>query len=77
MEEESNNISFEKALKNLEEIVHELEKEDVPLEKAIDYYQQGMKMSKICDEKLQSAEEKMTQIMKEDEKLEPFNLQGE
>lgn len=61
----------------LEEIVLKLEEEDVPLEKAIDYYQEGMKLSKICDNILDQAQEKMTQIMNDENEKEPFELQEE
>ncbi|WP_442962160.1 exodeoxyribonuclease VII small subunit [Pseudogracilibacillus sp. SE30717A] len=61
----------------LEEIVLKLEEEDVPLEKAIEYYQEGMKLSKLCDDILEDAQEKMTQILKDGNEIEPFEIQGE
>lgn len=70
-------LSFEQALEQLEGIVEQLEKEDVPLEKAIDFYQKGMKLSALCDEKLKDAQTKMTEIMNEDDESEPFDLQEE
>jgi len=73
MEEKS--LTFEDAVKKLEEIVEKLEEEDVPLEKAIDYYQEGMKLSKLCDEKLQEAQEKVTKILNEHHEEEPFDIQ--
>lgn len=73
--EENKNLTFEQAMTKLEEIVHKLEEEDVPLEKAIDYYQEGMKLSKLCDDILQNAQEKMANIIKEDGDTVPFDLQ--
>jgi exodeoxyribonuclease VII small subunit len=70
-------ISFEEAMKKLEEIVSKLEEGDVPLEQAINYFQDGMKLSKLCHDKLQSVEKQMDQILKEDGKLEPFTIQEE
>ncbi len=70
-------LSFEEAIVKLEEIVLKLEEEDVPLEKAIDFYQEGMKLSKLCDDILQNAQEKMTQILKDGNTVEPFEIQGE
>ena len=75
--EESEPITFEVALKKLENIVRELEKEEVPLEKAIDLYQEGMKLSKLCDEKLHKAENKMVQVLNNEGELEPFDIQEE
>lgn len=72
-----NNISFEEAMTQLEKIVEKLEEGDVPLEKAITYYQEGMKLSKVCSDKLTGVQEKMTQILNEQGELESFEVQGE
>lgn len=69
--------TFEEALESLEKIVDKLEKGDVPLEKAIDYYQQGMKLSKVCGDKLKNVQKKMVQIMDEHGELEPFEIREE
>lgn len=69
-------LSFEDAVKKLEEIVAKLEAEDVPLEKAINFYQEGMTLSKLCDDKLQEAQEKVTKILNDNQE-EPFEIQGE
>ena len=45
-------LSFEEAMKHLEEIVEKLEEGDVPLEKAISIYKQGMNLSRLCHTKL-------------------------
>ncbi|WP_042223495.1 exodeoxyribonuclease VII small subunit [Oceanobacillus manasiensis] len=70
-------LSFEEAMKELENLVEKLEEGDVPLEKAITYYQDGMKLSKICNDKLKNVQEKMTTIMNEQGDLEPFLVEGE
>ena len=46
----SEELTFEEAMKKLEEIVAKLEEGDVPLEKAIAFYQEGMALSKICSD---------------------------
>ena len=48
MANETLEISFEEAMARLETIVEQLEDGDVPLEKAIDLFQQGMKLSQMC-----------------------------
>ena len=58
-------LNFEQAMEQLEEIVRALEEGDVPLEKAIELYKKGMELSKICNQKLTSVEKEMTQIMKD------------
>ncbi|AVQ99330.1 exodeoxyribonuclease 7 small subunit [Oceanobacillus picturae] len=70
-------LSFEEAMKELESLVEKLEEGDVPLERAITYYQDGMKLSKLCNDKLKNVQEKMTTIMNEQGDLEPFHVEGE
>ncbi|MCH1626630.1 exodeoxyribonuclease VII small subunit [Fredinandcohnia quinoae] len=70
-------LSFEEAMEQLEQIVDQLEEGDVPLEKAISYFQEGMKLSKMCHDKLQNVEKQMEQILREDGELEPFIIQEE
>ncbi|WP_099360666.1 exodeoxyribonuclease VII small subunit [Fredinandcohnia onubensis] len=70
-------LSFEEAMEKLEQIVGHLEEGDVPLEKAITYFQEGMKLSKLCHDKLQHVEKQMEQILREDGELEPFSIQEE
>lgn len=69
-----NEKSFEEALKELEEIVSKLEEGEVPLEKAINYYQEGMELSKICNAKLVQVEQQMEKIVDEDGNTEPFAI---
>ncbi|WP_077326887.1 exodeoxyribonuclease VII small subunit [Virgibacillus siamensis] len=75
--ESENNVSFEQAMEDLEKIVEKLEEGDVPLEKAITYYQEGMKLSKICSDKLKNVQGKMTQIVNEQGELETFEIREE
>ena len=51
------NISFENALKELENITIELEKGDISLDKSIELFERGIKLSKICSEKLNNAKQ--------------------
>src|SRR5258708_6751675 len=50
---------FESALAELEAIVGEMETADLPLEKLIERYEQGMKLVKLCGDKLSEAEQKV------------------
>lgn len=77
MAEKDKELSFEEAMQELEEIVEKLETGDVPLEKTIIYYQDGMKLSKLCNDKLNQVEDKMTKIMNEQGDLDPFQIQEE
>ncbi|HLR64997.1 MAG TPA: exodeoxyribonuclease VII small subunit [Pseudogracilibacillus sp.] len=65
-------LTFEEAMEQLEEIVKQLEDEDLPLEKAISYYEQGMKLSKLCNDLLEDAEKKVTLLVEENNEKKPF-----
>ena len=67
------NLSFEESLKKLEEIVNKLENGDVPLDEAIDEFNKAMQLVKICNEKLESAEESIAKIVKDNGDLLEFN----
>ena len=54
-----NKKNFEQSLKELENIVAELEKGDLPLDKALKIFEEGMKLSQFCSEKLNEAEKKI------------------
>lgn len=58
-------LKFEEAMQQLEEIVTNLERGDVPLEEALEQFQKGVGLSKICKETLQSAEKTLTKIVDE------------
>lgn len=53
------NESFEKNLAELEAIANELERGNLSLEKAIETFERGIKLSKECSEKLDKAEKKI------------------
>ena len=55
--------TFEMAMKQLEQIVQDLEAGDMPLEKAIKKFEEGIKVSKYCSEKLDESEKRITLLM--------------
>ena len=67
------NLSFEESLEQLEEIVNKLEKGDVPLDDAIDEFNNAMQLVKICNEKLNNAEESIAKIVEDNVDLIDFN----
>jgi exodeoxyribonuclease VII small subunit len=74
-ENRSEEKSFEEAMDEMEKIVQRLEEGDVPLEKAIELFQEGMNLSKTCHRKLQKVEEKMDRILQEDGEMKTFFIQ--
>lgn len=56
--------SFEKNLERLDAIVQQLEDTELPLEKALLLYEEGMKLSEVCHQQLQEAEGRVQILMK-------------
>jgi exodeoxyribonuclease VII small subunit len=59
--------TFEKAMKQLEEIVQELESGDLPLERAIKKFEEGIKLSKFCSEALDETEKRIQVLLQDQE----------
>ncbi len=58
----SKNLSFEEALKELEEIVNSLERGDVSVEDAIEAYERGSMLKNQCEKRLKEAKMKVEKI---------------
>lgn len=69
--------TFEEAMKELEQVVVELEKGDLSLDAAISKFENGIKLSKECELKLDSAEKKINVLVNGDGQLkeEPFSIE--
>jgi len=65
---------FEDCIQRLEKIVQELEQGDVPLEKSLTLFEEGMQLSSSCRKELEEAEGKVEILLKQNSKLqaEPF-----
>ncbi len=65
---------FEECIQRLEKIVQELEQGDVPLEKSLTLFEEGMKLSASCRKELEEAEGKVEILLKQNGKIqaEPF-----
>lgn len=60
-------LSFEEALGQLEAIVEEMEAGDLPLERLLARYEEGARLTRICQAKLAEAEVKLQQLEKDAE----------
>jgi exodeoxyribonuclease VII small subunit len=56
--------TFEEALKRLEDIVNRLERGDVPLEESLRLYEEGLKLSQACSDRLAQAELTLKRLSK-------------
>lgn len=59
MSENINNPTFEEAMARLEEIVRYLEGGNAPLDKSLELFEEGVALVKLCNSKLDSAEQKV------------------
>ena len=60
---------FEECLERLEKIVQELERGEVPLEKSLTLFEEGMQLSASCRKQLEEAEGKVEILLKQNGKL--------
>ena len=70
--------TFENAMKRLESIVHELEGGDLTLDEAVKKFEEGVKLSRFCSNKLDETEKKVSILIKDEEgniRSEPFLLE--
>ena len=59
----SGGMGFEIALKRLEEIVHRLEEEEIPLETSLKLFEEGQKLARACEDQLRAAENQVRVLM--------------
>ena len=57
-------VKFEKAMTRLENIVEELERGDLNIDKSLEIFEEGIKMSRVCSKKLSEAEAKIEKLSK-------------
>jgi exodeoxyribonuclease VII small subunit len=59
--------SFEASLEALEQIVHELERGDLPLEKSLALFEDGIRLSRQCQERLNQAERRIEVLLRDNQ----------
>ncbi len=72
-------IKFEKVVERLEKIVEFLESGEIPLDEALKKYEEGVKLSRLCSQKLSQAEKKieiLTRTLNGSLKAEPFEKES-
>jgi len=67
--EEREVLSFEQGIARLEQIVGELEQNNIPLEQALAYFQEGVEMVKHCNSLLDTAEIKVKTLLEANQGL--------
>lgn len=72
--------TFEQSMKQLERIVQELEDGELPLEKALKKFEEGIKLTQFCSAKLDETEKKVSVLLKNADGqvvTQPFRPEGE
>lgn len=59
--------SFESSLEALEQIVRQLEQGELPLEKSLELFEQGIRLSKECQERLSQAERRIEILLRDNQ----------
>jgi exodeoxyribonuclease VII small subunit len=59
--------TFEQSMKQLEQIVQQLESGDLPLEKAIRKFEEGIQLSRLCAKKLDETEKKVSMLLEDEQ----------
>ena len=69
-------MNFEDAMKALEQIANELENGELSLEKSVDKFEEGIKISKKCNEILEKAEKKISILIKDGDEIKEENFEN-
>ena len=69
--EEKPAASFENGLVELEAIVKEMESSELPLERAIELFEKGMRLSETCRKQLEEAETRIEMLVRKGDKVQP------
>jgi exodeoxyribonuclease VII small subunit len=67
MTNEAQGRTFEASLEALERIVRDLERGDLPLEKSLELFEQGIRLSRECQERLNQAERRIEVLMRDNQ----------
>ena len=69
--------NFEELMTKLEEITNQLESDKLNLDESVKLFEDGMKISKKCNEKLEDAEKRITILLKSEEGIKEENFTPE
>lgn len=70
-------LSFEELMKRLEEVTNKLEKEELNLDESVALFEEGMNLSKKCNETLENAEKRISILLENNGELVEENFVAE
>ena len=63
--------TFENGLQELDRIVKEMESSELPLERALELFEKGMRLSETCRKQLEAAETRIEMLVRKGDKVQP------
>ncbi|WP_342304346.1 exodeoxyribonuclease VII small subunit [Methanolobus sp. ZRKC5] len=75
--EDQDEMSFESSLEELESLVEKLEKGQLTLDESLGIFERGMKLARVCNQKLSKAERKIEILIEENGKLKTESFSDE
>jgi exodeoxyribonuclease VII small subunit len=76
-DDEKKSPAFEAGLQELEQIVKEMESGDLPLERALELFEKGMKISDDCRKQLEEAETRVEVLVRKGDRVQPEPFRAE
>lgn len=75
MSEQATNTDFETSLEQLEALVTKMEKGQLSLDQSLEAFEEGIKLTRTCQEKLKNAEQRVNKLVSEGEQIQltPFD----
>ena len=74
---EKKELNFEELIEKLEEITNKLEKEQLSLDDSVKLFEEGMRISKECNTKLEDAEKRITVLINDNDEIKEENFSPE
>ncbi len=74
---EKKELNFEQLMEKLEDITNKLEKEQLSLDDSVKLFEEGMKISKECNTKLEDAEKRITILINDNDEIKEENFNPE
>ena len=72
-----NELNFEELIEKLEDITNKLEKEQLSLDDSVKLFEEGMRISKECNTKLEDAEKRITVLINDNDEIKEENFSPE
>lgn len=69
MSQPETTLDFEASLEQLEQLVSKMEKGQLSLDQSLEAFEEGVKLTRTCQDKLKNAEQRVTKLTLDNEKI--------